>query len=127
VGWIILIWRAGPSVGHCARDVETHLGVALANDFEPMWNCRVCTSGALLAHSHIHCPNCGHARDIERSWLPDWDNLVRASEHRFSGAVSRCCGQGWSAGARWCGACGGHLASGDRAPIGLAALFQAAS
>ena len=73
--------------------------------FEPFWSCRLCSSGGLLAKSHVYCPNCGHERDDELIVFPDWDDLVLAADHRFAGSDWSCCEVGWSARASYCGKC----------------------
>ena len=91
----------------------------MATRFEPIWRCDLCGSDGLLGHSHAFCANCGHAHDGEPVRFPTWDELVVPSDHRFHGAHTRCCGQGWSLQARHCGRCGLELVE---IPRGLTAL-----
>lgn len=87
---------------------------------EPRWRCRICSSADLLGTTHTHCPNCSHERDYEElveDLLDDFLSLDGSVQHRFSGSSYRCCGQGWSLQARYCGQCGERLqAPGAMAP-----------
>lgn len=91
----------------------------MATRFQPLWRCDLCGSDGLLAESHRHCGNCGHARDSEPARFPAWDELVPPAEHRFHGDGIHCCGQGWALLARHCGGCGQSL---EVKPVGLTAL-----
>lgn len=81
----------------------------MVHAFEPVWRCRICCSSGLLSESHTHCANCGHKRDYEAVEFPDWDDLVTAEDHRFTGQEPGCCGRSWSDLARFCGQCGSTL------------------
>lgn len=91
----------------------------MAERFEPTWRCRLCGSKGLLAETHRHCCNCGHARDEEPIRFPEWDELVAPSDHRFHGTDLPCCDRSWSLAARHCGTCGTRFVE---LPIGLTAL-----
>ena len=72
------------------------------------WTCRICTSADLDAGAHQCCPNCGHARDVDASRLPTWEELLAQPEDRFAGTQTTCCK------ARFCGRCGSDLALAER-------------
>lgn len=91
----------------------------MSKTYEPTWQCRLCGSEGLLAESHRHCANCGHARDEEIVTFPGWDDLVPAALHRFHGAAFHCCGRGWSCDARHCGVCGEDLVSAAPFPLAV--------
>jgi len=90
--------------------------------YQPGWTCSLCGSRDLLAHTHAHCPNCGHGYDGEPVRYPAWDELKPSTAHRFHGSSWTCCGHGWAALARHCGCCGrsGHAVQ----PVPVAALVH---
>ncbi len=83
------------------------MGIAV----DERWTCSVCTSTDLDGQAHLFCPNCGHERDGDDSRLPTWEEFLSPPPDRFVGADKVCCGRSYGANARYCGGCGGSLAS----------------
>ncbi len=96
----------------------------MSQTFERQWTCHICGSAGLLAEAHAHCPNCSFPRS-RVPHFPEWDDLVTVDAHRFSGLHTTCCGTGWSAVARYCGACGESLGENEQAGRPIQAAEEA--
>lgn len=83
----------------------------MANEYQPLWKCRLCGSKGLPIATHRFCPNCGHERDVEKVELISSEQAHSHGPHRFHGAAKWCCDQGWAETARHCGNCGSALAA----------------